>query len=81
MRNDVPFQDLIDDLEMFMEVKFLYKDKTYSITYDEERSYIFDMDNPKELVSLPTERTSELIYMKIFNGLTLKEAWQEIKLL
>lgn len=81
MKNDVPFRNLIDDLDMFMEVKFLYEGKTYSITYDDENSYIFDMSNPNELVSLPTERTAKLVDSKVFKGKSLKEIWTKIEMI
>lgn len=79
MKNDIPFQELLDDLNVFMEVSFFYKGKRYSITYDENHAYLFDMKNPNELAVFHPDEAIRLVDVPVFDGKTLKEIWPDVE--
>lgn len=79
MANKFTFNDLIEDLTVFMEVLFDYRGVRYSITYDEDHAYLFNMASKEELAVVHPDEATKLVDIPLFEGKTLRDIWNDVE--
>lgn len=79
MTNNISFNDLLFDLEVFMEVVFTYKKVKYNITYDEEFAYLFN--DKKELAKIPVNKAELMVDLPLFDNNSLKKIWRSVEVI